>query len=228
LTTSPDAGNAGLTASHETLAIWTMIDLELRHQKRIARKQMKSTIAVTTAEQRLLWSKQIAGHVTDLSEWNACQIILAFLPTDYEVNIMGMIENALSAGKTVAVPRMHRHHIEFHKIESTQHSWEHHPFGIREPPKSLPIVDPCAEDADNLFVITPGLCFDLNGRRLGFGKGYYDRLLEQCRLKTDRWAFFTGVCYSIQLMREVPIGPHDKIVDSIVTETGVVFHRPIC
>ena len=206
-----------------------MIDLELRHKKRTARKQMKSTVAVTTAEQRLQWSEQIAGHVTSLPEWKTCRTILAFLPTDYEVNIVGMIENALSAGKTVAVPRMRRHHIEFHKIESTKHSWEHHPFGVREPPESLPIVDPCAEDAENIFVITPGLCFDMHGRRLGFGKGYYDRLLEQCRLKTDRWAFFAGVCFSVQLMDDVPIGPYDKLVDAIVTEKGVVLHRsPIC
>jgi 5-formyltetrahydrofolate cyclo-ligase len=198
---------------------------ELKQQKRAVRKRMKSVIAATTPQQRRAWSEQIAAQITGLSEWDTCQTVLAFLPRDGEVDTVGMIELALSAGKTVGVPRMHSHHIEFHRIESIDHSWDHHPYGLREPPKSLPIIDPCAPDAGEMLVITPGLCFDSDGRRLGFGRGYYDRFVERCRNEKDRRIFFAAVCFAVQLIDRVPAGPHDRIVDAIFTEHGLAFRR---
>ncbi len=196
----------------------------LRHEKYNARKEIKSVIDRTRRADRAAWSARIAEHVTGLAEWGRCPMVLAFLPMYGEVNTTGMINLAFSTGKTVGVPRMYGHHIEFHKIESIEGPWDLHPYGVREPPETLPVIDPCDGDTGDIFVITPGLSFDVKGRRLGFGKGYYDRMIDRCRSKTDGLIFFAGVCFSVQLVETVPTGPYDRLVDAIVTEDGLVFH----
>jgi 5-formyltetrahydrofolate cyclo-ligase len=62
----------------------------------------------------------------------------------------------------------------------------------------------------------PGVAFDRNGNRIGRGKGYYDRLLEQTR------AITVGVGYGFQLIEDIPAEPHDIAVDYVITEHGVI------
>ena len=63
------------------------------------------------------------------------------------------------------------------------------------------------------FVLVPGIAFDLQGRRLGRGKGYYDRLLAEVRGKT------CGVAFDEQIVDEIPVEPHDIHVNCILTPT---------
>ena len=186
---------------------------------------MRTAIAATTKDQRRAWSARIEEYVTGLPEWRESQTVLAFLSMDGEVDTSGMLKKALAAKKTVAVPRMYSRTIKFHRIESGKGPWEHHPFGVREPPETLPVIDPCADNTGEVLVITPGLCFDDNGTRLGFGKGYYDRLLERCRRRKTK-IYFAAVCFSIQLIDEVPSDVHDCPVDVIITENGITYPRP--
>jgi 5-formyltetrahydrofolate cyclo-ligase len=63
------------------------------------------------------------------------------------------------------------------------------------------------------FILVPGVAFDLSGRRLGRGKGYYDRLLKQTRGTT------CGVAFDEQIVGEIPVEPHDLNVNCILTPT---------
>lgn len=82
------------------------------------------------------------------------------------------------------------------------------PYGIREPLNS-PLMDP--KDVD--VAIIPGVAFDAMGRRLGHGKGYYDRFLP--KLRAD--AILVGVGYPVQLIDTVPVEEHDLTLDWIFT-----------
>jgi 5-formyltetrahydrofolate cyclo-ligase len=66
----------------------------------------------------------------------------------------------------------------------------------------------------------PGVAFDRACRRLGNGKGYYDRAIAALRP-----ACTVGVCYAAQLVDEVPVGPHDAVLDAVVTESGIFRSR---
>jgi len=186
---------------------------------------MKSVISATTEQQRRAWSLQIEQHLTALEQWKNSRTILAFLSMDGEVETAGILKKALAEKKTVAVPRMHGEEIRFHTIESAAGPWERHRFGVREPSESSPTIDPCSEGAGQVMIVTPGLCFDADGGRLGFGKGYYDRLLERCRKSAGERVFSAAVCFSIQLVDKVPSDDRDHRVNSIVTEKGTVFSR---
>jgi len=71
------------------------------------------------------------------------------------------------------------------------------------------------EDID--VAVVPGLAFDRRGHRVGYGGGFYDRFLG--RLRPD--ALTVGICFSVQLVDEVPHGRGDRPVDLVVTEEGL-------
>ena len=80
-------------------------------------------------------------------------------------------------------------------------------YGIMEPQYG----EPCRAEESELRVV-PGVAFAEDGRRLGRGKGYYDRYLSRAELR----AFTVGVCYGCQLRDDIPAEPHDKKVDMVV------------
>jgi 5-formyltetrahydrofolate cyclo-ligase len=87
-------------------------------------------------------------------------------------------------------------------------------LGIREPQKRIPIA-PLDIDA---FII-PGLAFDAQGGRLGFGAGIYDEILSQARKSAPK----NAICYDWQVLKEpLPLEPHDICMDWIVTDKRVI------
>ena len=70
------------------------------------------------------------------------------------------------------------------------------------------------------LAIIPGVAYGFNGARLGRGKGFYDRLLEQLSCPC------IGICFEQQLYPEIPVEPHDRPMDLIVTPERVVYCKP--
>jgi 5-formyltetrahydrofolate cyclo-ligase len=91
-------------------------------------------------------------------------------------------------------------------------------MGIPEP---VPDCHPVPRDAID-FVLVPGVAFDAAGRRLGYGGGYYDRLLPLLRPAAARVAG----AFELQLVDRVPVSPYDLTVDAIVTESRTLTFRP--
>jgi 5-formyltetrahydrofolate cyclo-ligase len=85
-------------------------------------------------------------------------------------------------------------------------------FGALEPAAGEPVGP---EEID--VVVVPGLAFDRRGHRVGYGGGFYDRFLG--RLRPD--ALTVGICFSVQVVDEVPHGRGDRPVDLVVTEQGL-------
>jgi 5-formyltetrahydrofolate cyclo-ligase len=91
-------------------------------------------------------------------------------------------------------------------------------MGILEPRLELRrCFDRKVVPVDLDLIVTPGLAFDRRGGRLGYGKGYYDRLLHQIRADATKLA----VCFECQLVPEIPLLPHDIRMDVLVTEKAV-------
>ena len=87
-------------------------------------------------------------------------------------------------------------------------------YGILEPKKkSIFIGD--SKELD--LIIVPGAAFDMNGHRIGYGAGYYDRLLSRPDIK----AVSIGLCFDMQIVPYVPTSKHDISLDYLVTEKGV-------
>lgn len=142
-----------------------------------------------------------------------------FLYADFhgEVGTITLVEEALMAGKEVYLPKVHEGFMEarmdFYKIESTYELVSGY-MGIQEP---MPGTGKCFEYSEShgekLLMFVPGVAFDNEGNRLGYGKGYYDNYLKK---KPDILAI--GVCFSFQKMDVLPVTDSDVKLDYVMDE----------
>jgi 5-formyltetrahydrofolate cyclo-ligase len=116
----------------------------------------------------------------------------------------------------VAFPAIAGEALHFYKVEG-QNQWTDGPYGLREPNPKLAHEVPLSQIST---VLVPGLAFDRKGGRLGRGKGFYDRALQNFK------GTKVGVAFSQQLSQdELPMESHDIRMDVIITELGVHFTR---
>jgi len=123
------------------------------------------------------------------------------------------------AGKRVAVPRVDRaaRMLRLHAVGQLDIDIVAGHLGIPEPRETLPIIEPGEID----WVLVPGVAFDAAGRRLGYGGGFYDRLLPLIRDSAPRIAG----AFDVQIVDEVPAGPHDRRVDAVVSPIRTLVPR---
>jgi 5-formyltetrahydrofolate cyclo-ligase len=139
--------------------------------------------------------------------------VACYVSVQKEVETRGIIEYALDSGKQLAVPVTRtRGVMNFQRILSLA-GLQADRFGLLEPLEdNAQIILPGELD----FVIAPGIAFDRQGNRIGFGGGYYDRFLTQTR------AIRVGLAYSFQLVDLLPAETHDVRMDWLVTENEVI------
>jgi len=167
-------------------------------------------------------SAKVARRLQETDAWMRMDTLLCFLSMPYEIGTRAMIRAARAGGKTVAVPRIEEVDIRFLVM----------PPGAPTPPRDrwgIPVPDPSWPDLDlaragRILVAAPGLAFDRSGNRLGRGKGYYDRFLSRARAAGARLVTI-GVCFSEQLLDEVPRTESDETVDGVVTDTETLLIR---
>ena len=121
--------------------------------------------------------RKLTEKFLSLDEYKKCRTLFAFVSTPIEVDTSKIIETALKDGKRIAVPKCidKTGLMDFYFIDSTD-CLKKGSFSIMEPDEE--ICEKVTDFSDGLCLV-PGLCFDYQGYRLGFGKGYYDRFLEK-------------------------------------------------
>ncbi len=150
-------------------------------------------------------------NISSLPEWKKAKTVLLYLGIKTEFNPTPLVEAALSMEKVVVLPRILKaeNRLEIRQIQSLEQDLVSGVWGLREPdPSSCPEIEPAKLD----FVLVPGVAFDLYGNRMGYGAGFYDRLLSDHKLVAPRVSAF----FSEQLVDQVPHEPHDVPVDILV------------
>lgn len=160
-------------------------------------------------------SRQIKQRLFSLQDFKKAKTIAFFYGIRKEVHTAHMIQDALNAGKRILLPRCAYDKKEMHLLEiKSLNDLEKRKFGLMEPKKRCKKVKLKEIDA----IIMPAVAFDLDGHRLGYGHGYYDRLLKRKEGK----AKLIGLCFELQLAKKLPIEKHDVAVDKIVTEKRAI------
>ncbi|MDR0946780.1 MAG: 5-formyltetrahydrofolate cyclo-ligase [Ruminococcus sp.] len=153
----------------------------------------------------------IFKRLIDTDIYKKSSVILSYVSKSDEIDTRRLIEYSFYSGKTVYCPRTEGARIEFYRIDSFD-DLSTGKFGILEPQTN----DRYNYD-DNAICITPGLMFDEDGYRIGYGNGYYDRY------------FFENDCFSVGLCRSefftefLPYDQYDMPVNVIITERGITF-----
>lgn len=159
------------------------------------------------------YDEEIARNLRGLTAYASARGLLVYASMPDEPDTSGIIMQALADGKNVALPKVFGGGVmEFFRITQLQ-GLHLSSFGVAEPdPEHCERADP---EQYGLCVV-PGLCFDRDGRRLGYGGGYYDRFLSAYGGAS------VGLCYSIFIEDDLPHDEHDLPVGLIVTENGTI------
>lgn len=159
------------------------------------------------------FSEKIRQKVKELKEYKYSKNLLIYYPYFGEVDVLDIAKEALTEGKNVFFPKVTGETtMDFIKVIQLEDFIEGYK-GIKEP------IGEGVFDKHNIceptLMILPGSCFDLSGNRMGYGKGYYDRYLEECYDKICK----IGVCFSLQLLDEIPdVKATDIPMDYIICE----------
>jgi 5-formyltetrahydrofolate cyclo-ligase len=162
------------------------------------------------AERRAAASAAACALIEEQPVWQKAHSVLFYAPVPEELDIWPLVVRTLATGRTVCLPRFDptaKRYVacQIRRLSEVLNGR----FGIREP------GDQCAvfllERLD--LVLVPGMAFDAQGRRLGRGKGFYDQLL------TVVSGAKCGVSFDEQILPEIPVEPHDVLMDYVVTPT---------
>ena len=156
-------------------------------------------------------SRALTSGVQGLPEWQNAQTVLLYLGIKTEFDPSALAQAILDSGRTLALPRIVRgeHRLEIRQVRTLDQDLKPGVWGLREPdPEYCAEVDPARLD----LILVPGVAFDATGGRMGYGAGFYDRLLSNPRLTALR----VSALFETQLVDRVPREAHDLPVEVLV------------
>lgn len=186
----------------EVLKIWEK-NMEKKQQIRAELKKKRNTL---TSEQHKSYSRIICEKIWNIIEKEKTEIVYCYYPLGNEADVLPLAEKALKEGRKVAFPRTNGETMEFYQVTCLT-EFQEGAFHIMEPLGGYPL------DVKNPLVVVPGLGFDKDKNRIGYGKGFYDRYFARfpsCRK--------IGAAYEAQIIDYIPTDKYDTKMDIIITE----------
>ncbi len=188
--------------------------VDVRAEKRRVRRlalAARRALPDRAARSRVIGARLLASGV-----YRAARTVLFYVALEEEVQTRECLAAALAEGKRVLVPYclgddlglFHLHHLD---------ELEPRTFGILEPLEALrPAAERAVALAEVDLIVVPGVAFDEGGARLGWGRGYYDRLL---RAEPAR-AWRVALAFDCQVFPALPVQPHDVRMDLVIAESA--------
>ncbi|HJU23447.1 MAG TPA: 5-formyltetrahydrofolate cyclo-ligase [Casimicrobiaceae bacterium] len=164
-------------------------------------------------DERERMSNAITQSILALDTYRRARVAMAYMTFGSEFATGAFIEAANRDGKTIVLPKIDRAHdrLAIHTVREFEHDLVAGPWGILEP---RPDTCALAMLAEIDFILVPGLGFTVRGDRLGYGRGYYDRLLAN----RDQHTALVAAAFSVQVVDEIPTTPQDVRIDMVITE----------
>jgi 5-formyltetrahydrofolate cyclo-ligase len=180
------------------------------------RKSMLEKRKKLSAEERKDASFHIQQTLLGSEVYISAKNMVLYSAIHNEVDFNLVINDALTSGREVFLPVVAELGLIFRQVKDAC-SLRKGSFGILEPPALNSVIS--LEKVD--MVVVPGIAFDLQGQRVGYGKGFYDKVLHAL----EGSGKLIAVCYDFQLVDDIAGEPHDVLVDMIITEKRIV--RPL-
>ena len=157
-------------------------------------------------------ARRIAGRTLDCPELQSLTPVGGYWPIRSEVDSRPLMEALLDRGQDVALSQIIHPHLSW-RLWRPGDVLIKGGFGVREPGPDAPEVFPSA-------LLVPLVAFDRRGGRVGYGKGHFDRAIAALEAKHP--ILTIGLAYAVQEIEEVPVEPHDRMLDVIVTESELI------
>jgi len=189
------------------------------NEKQALRKQVLSRRDALGAAERLSLSQKITADVLALPSYQQAACVLAYSSIGSEFDTSGFVADARARAKRLVFPRapVGARMLELYAVRDLTRDLAAGVWGIREP--RADICDPVSADEID-FVLVPGVAFTSRCERLGYGKGFYDRLIGELSRRPP----LVAPAFELQIVPALPISPTDQPVDLIITEEST-FRR---
>jgi len=182
--------------------------LTIPEQKSNLRKDCRQIRQALDSVFRAQAGQAICEQIAGWTVFQKAQVVLSYMPVKSEVDLRPLFE--LHPEKRWVLPRiLPDHGLRFHPYDPQRLVF--HSFGMAEPDPELPIVS--TQEIE--LVLVPGLAYDRQGWRLGYGGGYFDRFLKEFHGTS------LGVVYEALLLEELPRDEHDMPMQWLVTEKKI-------
>lgn len=172
-------------------------------------------------------SELLCNKIINHPKYKDANIILAYMAQDGEIDLEGLMKDAISKDKKVYIPKVLRKHtMEFYRYTNKDDLGISN-FGILEPKEKEPLQ---ISETDQIFVIVPGVAFDKSGNRIGYGGGFYDTYLSnlldkynnkstktKITDKTTSSIYTLAPCYNFQLIDFIKSEDFDIPVMEVIT-----------
>jgi len=186
-------------------------------KKEDIRKKILSLRDSLTEEEMESKSELIQERLFNLPEFKKARTVLFYVSTRNEVKTEKMIKSALKQGKRIIVPitDVKERKLLFSELKDFDKELETGTFNILEPKKEFfrPVSQ---EDID--FIIVPGIAFDKDGDRIGYGMGFYDKFLSSLKKQVPT----VGLAYEFQVVNDIPVHDKDVTVYKVITEKRII------
>jgi 5-formyltetrahydrofolate cyclo-ligase len=192
--------------------------MTIPEQKQTLRQRIIAAREKLPESERLRLSRAVIQSVCELTAYRQAHTVLGYLNFGSELASELWVQRAFADGKRVLLPRVNRAsmHLDLYQVRDLQQDVAPGLWGIREP-----VVERCIkEEALNTvdFILLPGVAFTREGARLGYGGGFFDKLLAYM---PHRPALVAGA-FTLQVVQEIPQEITDRKVEWLVTEDGTI------
>lgn len=191
-----------------------MTTQETRQAKKALRSDYKKRRNEIQPSQRKILDEKICKNITDSVSFEYADVVLVFYPTAYEIDIKRIFDYAKEKGKRLAFPRCISRGVMKFYFPADEQSFERSAYGILEPKEDC--EEFFCKDFKHPLCIVPSLAACLDGSRLGYGGGFYDRFLSDFNGISMCVQYEEFICDSLPFEKR-----YDKKVDAVVTEKAV-------
>lgn len=180
--------------------------------KRTVRDEILKRRSVLTPEEVKRLSRIICDMARRLESYEKAEDICLYMPVRNEVDVGYLAKKARSEGKNIWLPKVEGRNMNFYFCDEKT-ELRTGAYGIYEP-----VSERILTAGDKTLVVMPGAVFSRNRDRIGYGGGYYDRFLS-----AHSKCMTAAVCYSFQILEEIPHEDHDIKPEALVSEKEILM-----
>ena len=164
-------------------------------------------------------SERITQQIIGLDAYRRATCVLAYMSIGTEFDTAQFVADLVATGKQLCLPRVDRkvREIVVHEVADVERDLAPGVWGIREPRADCVVADLAAID----FVLVPGVAFTARCERLGYGAGFYDRLIGQLTHTPP----LVAAAFDCQVLDAIPMPERDQLIDMVITERSVHARR---
>jgi len=189
--------------------------MEIFNEKKILRKEILTKRKNIDIVEKEKMDRKISDKFYQSRYYREAEKIFIYISYDSEINTKEIINKALKDNKKIYVPRTEFKSRLMDAVEITSlDNLIENEYGILEPSAEESYINPNELD----LIVVPGVAFDRNGGRMGYGAGFYDRYFKRISKDRIKKVEKIALAYDFQILDKIPMNEQDVPVSYIITE----------